>query len=100
MDNKNNTKPGDIFRTFSHKTKINPGNKNDDILMKEIEEITEKISFDVVGEENGPFTRNIAGVKELREDETGVMDDSWIKSAKDEKNGFISISNIIDGKES
>lgn len=99
MNGKNIQNPGDVFKTFSHKTKINPGNVNDDELMKDIEEITEKISFDKCEAEAVPFIQKTIGVNSLREDEIKGMNNLWLKAANETKDNYICVSTIMDGKE-
>lgn len=99
MDNKIKLNPGEVFRTFSHKTKINPGNVNDDVLMREIKEITEKISLIPDNNKATPFNRITVTTEDLRTDEIGEMNSDWIKAANETKEGFICVSEIMDGKD-
>lgn len=99
MSNKKFLSPGEVFRTFSHKTKINPGNVNDDELMKDIEEITQKFSFKNDGNEAVPFIQKTVRPDDLREDETGVMNDDWLKGANETKDNFVCVSIIVDEKD-
>lgn len=99
MNGKNIQNPGEVFKTFSHKTKINPGNVNDDELMKDIAGITEKISFDRCDTEVEPFIQNTIDVNNLREDEIKGMNNLWLKAANETKDNYICVSTIMDGKE-
>lgn len=89
MDNEKNINQGEVFRTFSHKTKINPGNKNDNVLMQEIQEITRMISFSHDTVELKPYNRKKVAIEDLREDEIGKMNNEWLSSAPDMEDGYI-----------
>lgn len=99
MNGKNIQNPGEVFKTFSHKTKINPGNVNDDELMKDIEEITEKISFEKCEDKNLPFIQKTIGINSLREDEIRDMNSGWLKAANETNDNYVCVSTIMDGKE-
>lgn len=99
MNSKNIQNPGEVFKTFSHKTKINSGNVNDDVLMMEIKEITEKISLLSENDKAMPFNRITVTKEDLRPDEIGEMKSVWIKAANETKDGFICVSEIMDGKD-
>lgn len=99
MNSKISQTPGDVFKSFSHKTKINPGNVNDDELMSDITEITEKINFEKTDGRIMPFFHETIGMDKLREDKEDGMDGSWLKSANETKDSFIYIPKIFDGKD-
>lgn len=84
-----------IFSSFEHKAKINPGNKNDGILLKEIEEITGKISFECEGIEPRLFGERKVEAGDLRPDEMAENEYDWLSQANETEDGFVCVSNIV-----
>lgn len=99
MNSKISQNPGGVFKTFSHKTKINPGNVNDDELMKDIEEITEKITLKNKDDKVLSFMQQTVGINDLRDDNIGATNDKWLKAANATMDNFICVGKIVDGKD-
>lgn len=87
-----------IFSSFEHKAKINTGNKNDEVLSKEIEEITEKISLKYENITTKPFGCRTMDLNTLREDEVSAESYDWLSAANESADGFLCVSNIINNE--
>lgn len=98
MSEKTKNFSGDIFKTFSHMTKMNLRNTNDEILLKEIEDITNRITLEVKDDAPDVFMSERVSMYDLREDVPAADGCDWLEGANETEEGFVCVSNIVEGK--
>lgn len=95
MSEKNRDFSGDILSSFEHKAKINTGNKNDEVLLREIEEITDQINLPEAEFDYMPFGERENVLKDLRQDIIVKKDCQWLKNAKETDGNYVCVTNIV-----
>jgi len=99
MSKDRNNLSADIFKSFSHKAKMNLGDANDEILLKEIQDITKRIQLEKGDDKPKAFGERKLCLEQLRDDICLVSNSAWTKGAKETSAGFICVSKIVDGKD-